>query len=65
MFLTLDHLNNDGGGRNRVSNAQQIAKLRNLGWPKNGYGLACFNCNTGRYINGGVCPHQQTQEERE
>lgn len=57
-FMTIDHVNNDGGGRNRkMTSAQQwydAKKRHGDGY----YSLACFNCNTGRHINGGTCPHR-------
>jgi hypothetical protein len=24
--------------------------------------VLCFNCNCGRYHNGGICPHKQITE---
>jgi hypothetical protein len=33
--------------------------LKRLGWPKEKYRILCANCNHGRALNGGVCPHQQ------
>jgi hypothetical protein len=29
------------------------------GFP-DGFQTLCFNCNVGKYKNGGVCPHQST-----
>lgn len=59
VFLTLDHVNDDGGGRSRVNAETTRRRLRLAGWPKEGYRLLCFNCNTGRHINGGKCPHEE------
>lgn len=61
-FLTLDHI--DGGGRKSKREDEQKSGSRFYRWLKrNGYppGLQvlCFNCNSGRAINGGVCPHQE------
>lgn len=64
VFLTIDHVNNDGGGRNRkVSGLGFMLELKRQGYPQDAYRLLCFNCNTGRHINGGICPHEQAHEE--
>lgn len=64
MFLTIDHINNDGGGRDRIktggSGVAFYARLKRAGYPKDLYRLLCFNCNTGRHINGGACPHEES-----
>lgn len=60
QFLTLDHI--DGGGaleRKRLGVAGHYYK-----WLiESGYStklqVLCWNCNCGRYKNGGVCPHAQ------
>jgi hypothetical protein len=59
FFLTLDHINNDGHEhRKRLGSSKQIyTHLRREGWPDY-VRLLCFNCNLGRAINGGTCPHQ-------
>lgn len=57
-FLTLDHVNDDGGGPNRTEAGYRLyARLRREGWPQEGLALMCFNCNNGRAASGGVCPH--------
>lgn len=66
VFLTVDHVNNDGGGRKReVGGGVAFYRLlRRLGFPTDGYRLLCFNCNSGRQINGGVCPHEASKEQQ-
>jgi len=59
MFLTLDHRDDDGA---KMRAAGEYAttlyrKLKRLGFPKT-FRLLCFNCNCGRYRNGGCCPHE-------
>jgi hypothetical protein len=69
-FLSLDHMNNDGAeqrrkitgrtGRNVGSNWRfyMVRKAIKTGaWPED-IQTMCFNCNHGREINGGICPHQ-------
>jgi hypothetical protein len=58
MFLTIDHVNDDG----HVQRRQGLTGLTLFRWlQKNnyppGYRVLCFNCNLGRYRNGGICPH--------
>ena len=57
-FLTMDHIH--GGGR---KHAKELKKTRFFMWVKrNNYPdylqVLCFNCNCGREVNGGICPHQ-------
>ena len=55
MFLTIDHVNNDGGGRKRSGSIYFVA--RREGFPSR-YQVLCYNCNLGKARNGGKCPHQ-------
>lgn len=60
-FLSIDHINGRSGrharrGPHRIGNMWEW--LRSHGYPKDEYRLLCHNCNLGRFINGGVCPHQ-------
>jgi hypothetical protein len=60
MFLAIDHMNNDGyEHRMKIKRQgnQLYAWLKREGFPA-GYQVACHNCNHGRYLNGGLCPHQ-------
>jgi len=57
-FLTLDHI--DGGGKAHLREAGNTHALyRQIvrdGYPTC-YRLLCWNCNSGRSINSGQCPH--------
>jgi hypothetical protein len=65
LFLSLDHINNDGAAHRRSMGH----KRRNGGehvwyWLKKhnfppGMQVLCMNCNTGKQRNGGICPHQE------
>jgi hypothetical protein len=57
-FLTLDHLEG-GGTKHRKSGEFSYRRLKKSGYPS-GYQILCFNCNWGRYKNGGICPHKKT-----
>ena len=59
-FLTIDHPNNDGV-KDRLAHGVGSTFYRWLkkgGYPE-GYRVLCFNCNCGRQINGGECPHEE------
>lgn len=61
LFLTIDHINNDGRldrwlpGQTMSSHSFYL-KLRREPLRED-LQLLCFNCNLGRAMNGGVCPH--------
>lgn len=60
-FLTIDHINNDGAKHRRtIGRTSILSWLKNNGYPS-GYQVLCFNCNMGKQLNGGVCPHQETK----
>jgi hypothetical protein len=58
-FLTVDHVN--GGGtaeRKKLGHGNFITWLSRQ--PKlDDYQILCFNCNSGRARNGGICPHKE------
>jgi predicted restriction endonuclease len=63
-FLTVDHVNNDGytqktkKGFRRKGNYmyQQIIKDN---FPDH-LQILCWNCNCGKNLNGGICPHKKS-----
>lgn len=61
LLLTLDHIDGSGSRHRKAGSGGGInfySKLRKQGFPV-GYQVLCFSCNTGRYLNGGICPHQR------
>jgi len=57
-FLSLDHIDDNGSEHRR-----QVGKKKMYQWAKDngfpgGFQVLCFNCNLGRQVNGGVCPHK-------
>lgn len=66
IFLGIDHVNG-GGGRDRAENKlfgiAMYRFLRNRGYPPE-FRLLCHNCNLGRYLNGGACPHEANSAAR-
>lgn len=57
QFLTLHHVNGDGAVERRHHGSRLAYWLRRQGYPP-GYEVLCFNCNVGKHLNGGVCPHE-------
>lgn len=64
-FLSIDHINNNGA-KFRKENKRVAGRGFYLWIIKNKYPkdlqLLCFNCNLGRQINGGLCPHKELQQ---
>lgn len=61
-ILTIDHIDNNGAEHRKELEEQGIdiynwLKLNN--YPRDNYQVLCYNCNIGKYRNGGVCPHTQ------
>ena len=58
-FLTMDHINTDGAARKKenVSEVNIFEHLNNKLVDLETYQVLCYNCNCGRYINNGICPH--------
>jgi len=58
FFLTTDHVNGNGGGHDRLLRGYAMYKaIIDAGFPDD-FQILCFNCNCGRYRNGGTCPHK-------
>ena len=63
-FLTIDHINNDGANHRRsITGKRHSAGYHTYIWivkngfPK-GFQVLCMNCNHGKRMNNGICPHQ-------
>lgn len=60
LFLTIDHINNDGSRDrkdNDISNSASFYLTLRKSDIRIDLQVLCFNCNLGKQINGGVCPH--------
>src|SRR6185312_2337885 len=61
-FLTIDHINNDGAEHRRRYNIntgrETYLWLRSHNFPP-GFQVLCANCNHGKNVNKGICPHQE------
>jgi len=63
-FLALDHINGDGNTNRKIAGGTGTTFylwVEKNGYPE-GFQVLCHNCNVGRYINGGICPHEQRRE---
>ena len=59
QFLTLEHTNGGGTQHRKEMGQNTYGWLKTNRYPDDiGLIVLCFNCNTGKYRNGGVCPHQ-------
>jgi hypothetical protein len=70
-FLTIDHVFNDGAKHRRslgyvIGNGKGgnlVAWLKRHAYPA-GFQVLCWNCNSGKAMNGGICPHKSPQANR-
>lgn len=63
-FLTLDHVNNDGylQRKDEGMSYTNYSLLKSKGYPKDPVlQVLCYNCNNGKRVNGGICPHQENR----
>lgn len=60
-FMSIDHIENNGAQHRReVWGVSRWLKVN--GYPK-GFQVLCMNCNFGKFMNGGVCPHQAEKKK--
>ena len=64
QFLTIDHINGGGKGDRKRGWDWRHLGFERLEKEKAGLRLLCWNCNSGRQINGGVCPHQEIKNKK-
>lgn len=59
VFLTIDHINNDGNIQRRNGGGMYFyQKIISARFPTD-LQILCWNCNLGKHHNGGVCPHKE------
>lgn len=65
IFMQLDHINNDGSIERRKygNHVVEWQELKKRNWPKDRHQLLCANCNYGKRMNNGVCPHKSNYNE--
>ena len=65
LFLSLDHIENDGGEfRREVFGKRTMAGYHTYRWLLRnnfppGIQVMCMNCQHGKLMNNGVCPHEK------
>jgi hypothetical protein len=59
--LTVDHIDGGGNKHRKEVGFGIAAWLKRNNFPL-GFQVLCFNCNCGRHINSGVCPHCENKE---
>jgi hypothetical protein len=60
-FLSIDHV--EGGGhqhRKSIGNGHFYRWLKKNNYPP-GFQILCMNCNFGKRMNGGICPHSEVK----
>ncbi len=62
LFLTVDHVNNDGHkdknkNGDRYSGLSLYLRIIKADFPAD-FQILCYNCNMGKARNKGVCPHK-------
>lgn len=62
LFLTADHINNDGAAQRRALGKSGFRRWLAKQPKRDDIQTLCFNCNSGRQRNGGVCPHKALGE---
>lgn len=63
LFLSIDHVFNDGH-KYRKEKAYSRSSVHFYRWLKrkgfpDGFQVLCMNCNFGKRMNNGICPHKQ------
>lgn len=61
-FLSIDHINNDGWDHREALNGKNIYRWLFRNDFPTGYQVLCMNCNWGKRMNNGICPHQSQRQ---
>ena len=64
-FLSIDHINNDGAKHRKSINGNNLyVWIINNNYPEE-LQVLCWNCNCGKRINNGICPHKTLLNKNE
>jgi len=58
-LLAIDHINGNGNKHRRTISGDDFYRVLRDSDVSNDLQVLCHNCNSGRYINGGICPHEE------
>ena len=64
VFLTVDHIQNDGRRHRAAFSGNTVALYNSIlkaTDARERFRTLCYNCNCGRHRNGGICPHVQSR----
>ncbi len=61
LFLNIDHIKGDGQVHRKSLGVHGITPFLYRMSRQPEYRLLCYNCNCGRQLNGGICPHEMTK----
>jgi len=56
VFLTIDHINNNGSTHRKEIGSNLARWIIKNQYPI-GFQVLCWNCNLGKHLNNGICPH--------
>lgn len=56
-LLTIDHINGGGNKHRRMLGHSKIYRWLKQNRYPDGYQVLCWNCNLGKHLNHGICPH--------
>lgn len=59
-FLQIDHINNDGF-KERHINKHIVQYFEHIKNNRSNFQLLCANCNWGKKMNNGICPHKDNK----
>lgn len=64
VFLTVEHVKGDGKQHRKMvgTGPNLLRDLKRRGWPQEDFSILCFNCNSGKFRNGGQCPHEEARQ---
>jgi len=57
-FLQMDHINNDGNQHRKVYKGYIYRWIVEHNYPDT-FQVLCANCNWGKHMNNGICPHKE------
>jgi hypothetical protein len=66
IFLTMDHVQNDGNKRRHGYGANNLTEYRIAikEYRPDVYQILCYNCNHAKHLNGGACPHTYIKDRK-
>jgi hypothetical protein len=61
LFLSIDHINGRGCDERKLKGTRRVTILKAyVEGRRPDLQVLCMNCNLGKHLNGGICPHQNS-----